>query len=584
MAGFELRGLDIDSKNKSTFRTIPRNIQYLSALGMKWDDKIIKQSRSIGVAEEENAGMSPYSLMGAYTQADPTQKEFIAFYDSEYATRRDFLRRFAMNGEIEYVLDVIADETIVYDDNNYFVYPNTKNLKSVIKAEKAREIIEDLNNAFKKVYFTFGFNGGDDAWSYLKKFLIDGFLAFEIIYDENEKGEATEIIEFKEMDPISLRTEIRKTEDDNDIRVWIQHEGDPKLQRELLDANVIYISWAKSNFISRLSYVERLVRSFNMLRTLENSRLIWNVWNSQNRTVIKVPIGTQNEAKARTRLNELRAYYKEDIMINYDSGEVTINGQPNFSFAKTFMIPFREAGGSVDISQVKPEGYDMNNTDQLKYFWLKFITDSKVPGNRMNLGGESGGNPATWNAGAEGLIREEMRFDYFKKRIRSMYQEILLKPTWLQFCLKHPEFAKDKVLKGSLGMAYVEENLYTLAKSREIADKGATLISNLSNIKEDIVDSTGAITQRQFLDPKFMIEKWMTLTDTDFKLNDKYKKQRAEEIRKLQYMYSKVNKGEEGAAGNEFGGGLGAEFGGGLGGEETGLGGETEGGEEEPIF
>jgi hypothetical protein len=112
MAGFELRGLDIDSKNKSTFRTIPRNIQYLSALGMKWDDKIIKQSRSIGVAEEENAGMSPYSLMGAYTQADPTQKEFIAFYDSEYATRRDFLRRFAMNGEIEYVLDVIADETI----------------------------------------------------------------------------------------------------------------------------------------------------------------------------------------------------------------------------------------------------------------------------------------------------------------------------------------------------------------------------------------------------------------------------------------------------------------------------------------
>jgi hypothetical protein len=307
--------------------------------------------------------------------------------------------------------------------------------------------------------------------------------------------------------------------------------------------------------------------------------------------VIKVPIGTQNESKARTRLSELRAFYKEDLLVNYESGEVTINGQPNFSFAKTWMIPVREQGQSVDISSVKPEGYDMNSTEQLRYFWLKFITDSKIPSSRISMGGGAeGASPATWQAGSEGLIREEMRFSYFIKRIRSMYQELLLKPTWNQFCLKHPEFAKDKILKGSLGMKYVEENLFTLAKEREIANKGAELIGNLSNIKEQIVDGTGTVVDSNYVDAKFASEKYMDWTDSDFKLNEKYKQQRRELIRKLQRAYSKSTKEGEGGEGPGMGSEFGSEFGGGLSGPELGGGeggGEAatpEAGGEEAIF
>lgn len=574
MAGFGIKNLD--TRSLSFLDNIQRNIRYLSALGMKYDDKVIKQSKSIGITEMTEDSM--YSLYGQHQLAsgmDITQKEFIAFFDKEYATRRDFLRRFAMNGEIEHVIEVIADETIILDDRNFFAYPNTKNLKAVLKAEKAKEIVDDLNESFKRVYYGFGFNSGHDGWHYAKKFLIDGFLAFEIIYDGEGSDPAKNILGFKELDPVTLEPEMRKDEDGNDFRVWIQFRGDSEKQRELLDANLIYISWARGNFISRLSYVERLVRAFNMLRTMENTRIIWNVINSQYRMRIIVPIGTQSEVKARTRLSELRAMWKEDVTIDYNSGEVTINGTPNFSFAKQYIFPSKGDGGEVKIESFAPEGYDMQNVDILDYMWKRFIIETKVPNSRFSSDGEQ---TASWSSGGDSIAREEIRFTYFINRIRSILQEMLLKPTWIQFCLKHPEFAKDKALKGAIGLEFVEENLFTIAKEREIAAKGADTVSSLMNVKQPAIAPDGSVTEEPYFDPKFLVEKYMQMPDDDLKLNEKYKRERKTQMDRIIAAYKRMGIGAE--EGGEAGGlGGGGDLGGGdLGGADLGGGGLDLGG------
>lgn len=565
MAGFfSLRNLDRGTK--SFLDNIQRNIRYLSVMGMKWDENVIKQSKAMGIQEMTEDSM--YSLYGQhqlYSGADINQKEFIAFFDREYPTRRDFLRRFAMNGEIEHVIEVISDETIIQDDNNFFAYPNTKKLKSVLKAEKAKEIVDDLNASFKKVYYAFGFNSGHDAWHYCKKFLIDGFLAFEIIYDGEGSENAKNVLGFKELDPVTLEPEMRKDDNDQEYRVWVQFRGDSEKQRELLDANLIYISWARGNFISRLSYVERLVRAFNMLRTMENSRIIWNVINSQYRMKIIVPIGTQSEVKARTRLSELRGMYKEDVTIDYDSGEITINGQPNFSFAKQYIIPSKEGGGQIEVDSFAPQGYDLSGTMALEYFWKRFIIETKIPKDRFSSTGEEQGG-SNWTTGGEGIAREEIRFNYFINRIRSILQEMLLKPTWIQFCLKHTEFAKDKALKGAIGLEFVEENLFTEAKKREIANKGAEIVNTLMNIKEIEVNSEGEITaDGMYFDPKFLVEKYMNFTEEDLKLNAKYKKERREQLTRIADAIKRINKGDESESGGGSGdfGGSATDFGGG---------------------
>jgi len=322
-----------------------------------------------------------------------------------------------------------------------------------------------------------------------------------------------------------------------------------------------------------------------MLRTLENSRIIWNVMNAQYRMKIVVPIGTQSEAKARTRLAELRGMYKEDITIADESGEVTVNGQPNFSYAKTYLFPSKD-GTQTEVDSFKPEGYDLKDTESLKYFWMRFIVESKVPESRFSSDFHSGdgGEGPNWTAGGDSIAREEIRFGYFINRIRSIFKELLLKPTWYQFVLKHKEFQDDKNLKGAIGLLFNEENLFTIAKERQVASAGADLVTKLAGVTHPSVGPDGSATDVPYFDPKFLIEKYMQLSDIDIKLNEKYRKERQEEIKKLITAYQRLNaangggaEGGEAGGGEDFGGG---DFGGGedFGGDED-FGGGDEGGE-----
>jgi hypothetical protein len=80
MAGFGLRNLDRGPR--SFIDNIQRNIRYMSIVGMKWDQNIIKQSKSIGITEVQEDSM--YSLYGQHQLAsgmDIGAKEFIAFFD-----------------------------------------------------------------------------------------------------------------------------------------------------------------------------------------------------------------------------------------------------------------------------------------------------------------------------------------------------------------------------------------------------------------------------------------------------------------------------------------------------------------------
>lgn len=62
-----------------------------------------------------------------------------------------------------------------------------------------------------------------------QKFLIDGFLAFEIIFNfEHNSYKATDILGFKELDPVTLEPAIVKDENEYDIKVWYQFKGDPE--------------------------------------------------------------------------------------------------------------------------------------------------------------------------------------------------------------------------------------------------------------------------------------------------------------------------------------------------------------------
>ena len=561
-------GSSIAQANQGANRAFERNLLNLSALGIKWNSSLIKQIRTnddFDAANDTGLGNVNRSMFAGddlFTRQYENlagNNKFIAFYDQTYQMRRDFLRKFALQGEIDYVLDTIADEVIVNDEMHYFAYPNTKQLRTILKPESGKKIVDEINAAYRRIYHMFHFNESNDAWHYVKKFLVDGFLAFEIIYSDKKsnKNIASDIIGFKELDPITLQPEIRINSKGQEYKVWIINKGDKQNERELLDTNVIYISWAKTNFVSHFSYCERLIRSFNMLRTLENSRIIWNIQNAQKRIKIVVPIGTESDQVAKTRLRQLEAYYKEDIVVDNMSGGITVNGQPKFSFAKTMVFPSKE-GTTTEISEIGIEGHDMNSTEQLKWFWQRFMIESKLPKDRFNMifdGNEMSSIPDNNN-----MTREEYRFSLFINQIRDIYQEIVIKPTWLQFSLHNPEFAGNDVIKNSLGLDFVEENIFKLAKENAVLQISSQIIQTLSGLN-------GADGKPVF-PMKYLCQKYLDINDDEWKLIDKMKKQEDEEAQ---------NSGNQGGVGQQTGFGGGSEFGFG-GGESGGFGGEEAGG------
>lgn len=502
MAGF------FDRKDDSLSVRLASTIRKIANLGMNYEDMVVKQSMAVGSTESmfsHIAGADALThgeLQYALAIQDIGPKKYITYFDKDYVGKREMLRKFARNGEINFMINVVADETIVYDNKNKFCYVDTKGLPGVIKDSKEKEVIDDLNAIFDKVYVAFRFNEDQQAFSLFRQFLIEGVIAFEVIFNDK----ATDIIGFKELDPASLRPDV-VLEDGIRKKVWHQYENDFNKRRMLYDSQVIYISYARSG-VGPISYIEPLVRSFNLLRVLENSRIIWNIMNAQWRMKMVVPVGTKSPQRWVQSLSQFAAIYREDLYLDNDSGELSVQGRPNIPFYKNYIFPSK-AGETVTIESIENQGPDLTNMESLKYFRDKLKMESNIPFSRFNQ--EGGAGPITLNA--EGAEREEIRFAKFINRLRSSFQEIIYKPVWLAFTLKHPEFKDDLLIKNNIGVRFNSDNLFEKSKKMEILQKEIDHITKLKDFKGP--------DDKPFFSVNWLVEQFLDFTASEMEENRK---------------------------------------------------------------
>ena len=465
MAGFTDRKGSLSRDNFVTKR-----LKQLSKLGMEYDDMILRNSRAVGLSEDKiGYSFNPmgadnddmYYAFAALSMSDTTLRKNISFYDKSYPKKRDQLRIFAVQDEIEEILDTIADESIVFDDSNFLAYPQ---YNGEIKSE-IREVMQDVYN---KIYTYFGFNDGLTAWNYYRKWLIDGYLAFEIIYNDTQD----QIIGFKELDPVSL---IPVIDDQTNKKMWIQYKGQGVKERKLYDSQVIYISYSSVNSPNRVSYAERLVRSFNLLRIMEQSRIIWAVTNASWKMKFIIPVGGKSKTRAKQSLSQLMHNYREIIDFDYDSGELSVNGKPMMQFSKEYWLPSKD-GEEPQIEPMGGDGPDLSDTETLKYFSDKLKLASKIPFSRFDVD-----SPATYEIAAEGMLREEIKFAKFINRLRSIWQEILVKPTYIQMVLDNPALGDDFNFKSNFTIKFNKENVFEEMKSMDLATKRIEFITTLKD-------------------------------------------------------------------------------------------------------
>lgn len=506
-------------KSKKKKRTIAKVFSNLARWGMDYDDDIVKNVRAIPA--DKNLLPKPFqlenqdlfsSLSSAWKVKSNADKNF---FEKDFAIKRAALRELAVQPELEDILDTMTNECVVYDSNYvYFAEPYVDvNDMTDFTKETQDKITECMSRNYKKLYRMLKWR--TNAWDDFKRYLIEGIMSWEIVFDSLEKP--TRIIG---MVPIDAATLTKKYE--NGKWYWVQYKGIQGKERKLLDSQIVYITYQDTNVINRLSYLERLVRPFNIYRIIEQAQIVWTVTNAQYKLKFTIPTKNMNRVLAQQTLNSAMNRYKEDIKFISDTGELTINGQVNMPFNKEYWMPDNE-NGTPEIETIGGEGPELNDNDQLKFFKNILYKISKIPLNRFDQE-----NSESWfGTDASSYARTEIDFGRYVARLRNTFSQIILKPLQVQMCLDIPELVENKEFLDCIQLHYKSYNLFEELMEMELMQKRVEFIQTM---KDGLVDMDKEGNEIKFWSSEFLVKKYLHLSDADLSMNKKLKDEETERL------------------------------------------------------
>ena len=523
-------------------------LRSLSTYGMNYDDDVYKNMVAVP-ADKNLQDKDDFYLAQSYYNSPlnnwrQKQEEDKAYNEKTLVQKREILRKLSMQPELEDILDIMANEGIVYDDEmSYICQPFLdQGLIQDLNEQNAEEIKNAITTIFYKIYTLLDWK--THAWDDFKHWLIDGVMAWEIIYDNLEAPKL--ITGIVPIDPATLSKEFK-----DGIWYWVQFKGVTGQERRLLDSQVIYIKYEDSGVSTRQSYLERLIRPFNLYRIVEQAQVIWTVTQSSFKTMFTIPVGGMSRQKGTQTLAQTMNRYKEDISFNNETGELKVNGKVNLPFNKEYWLPEGD-NGTPQIETLVDNGPQLNDSDQIKYFENKLYKMSKIPISRFDKEAQ-----ATWfGSDPTQALRDEIDFSRFVTRLRNSFAEILLKPLKIQLSLQLPNLKNDKRILNSISLNWNSYNQFEEQMNIEVTTRRVEFIGTL---KDSITIINDEGEEEPYFSPRFLVEKYLKMSEADLELNEKYK---LEEKLKKQGGSGEEDMGDEEDMGGEEDMGAGEESGG----------------------
>ena len=506
----------------------------LAHYGMNYDDKVYQNMVAVPadkMLQPKDDVLLQQTIYGSsMNNWRQKQEEEKPFSQKTLEQKRQILRNLAMQPELENILDIMANEAIVYDDEESYIctpYLDTGLIQD-LNEKSAEEIRNSIDTSFYKMYMLLEWKR--NAWDDFKRFLIEGVIAYEIIYDNLEHPKS--IIGIVDIDPATLTKTIKEG-----ITYWVQFKDVVGQERTLLDSQVIYIKYEDSGVSTRQSYLERLIRPFNLYRIVEQAQVIWTVTQSSFKTLFTIPVGGMNKAKGMQTLAQAMNRYKEDISFNTETGELQVNGRVNLPFNKEYWLPENEQG-RPEIETLVDNGPQLNVSDQIKYCLSNLYKMSKIPESRFDKESQ-----ATWfGSDPTQALRDEIDFSRFVTRLRNTFAEILLKPIRIQLALSIPDIKNDKRILDSISLRFNSYNAFEEQMNIVVMTR---IIELIGTMKDSITITNDEGEEEPYFSPKFLVVKYLKMSEADLELNDKYK---------LEEKLAKKAKEENGSEDEDTGG------------------------------
>ena len=485
----------------------------LSRYGMTYTDQVLKNMQAVpadrNLQNKEDIGYHQSLYQGWDNSWTPKKEEDKSYSEKALIEKVRVLRKMATQPELEDILDILANECIVYDnDESYIATPFMDTaLIQELNEKSAEEIRRCVDTSFYKLYMLLDLKR--NAWSLFKRWLIDGVLAFEIVYDDLEHPKS--IIGIIPIDP----TIITRKVDQDGTEKWIMFKDMVGLERTLLSSQIIYVKYSeRDDGVDRQSYLERLIRPFNIYRIIEQAQIIWTTTQASFKMMFTIPVAGMNKARGLQTLQSAMNRYKEEITFNSETGELLTNGKVNQIFNKEYWMPENE-NGKPEIETLVDNGPQLNDSDHLTYHLNKLYKISKIPLGRFDKDAQ-----ATWfGSDPTAVLRDEINFGRFVNRLRATWSEIILKPLRIQVSLSIPDIKNDKRILDAISLRFNTYNQFTEMMEIEIDTKRVEFIQTMH---DSLTTQDAEGNDVSFFSQKFLVLKYLKMSEADLELNQKY--------------------------------------------------------------
>ena len=448
-------------ENRGLFSKILRN---LSNHGMNYDDMVMRNQVGVGINEDpySQQGNSMYDFFSRRAVASVLNRKSIPYLDRSYPDKRRILREYSIKDELRDFVSIVCDECVIYSDKDFC---SPKNLPN----DFSQEIRDKYQEYFEVLYNRHGFSDSISAWNLMKEFLIDGYVAIEIIWDDKKKN----IISFNRLRPETLVPAYEPAIG----HLWIQFPEDPQLRRIFLDSQIVYVSYSTQNEFSETSYVEGLIKPYNQLKILQQTRIMFNIINATIYQKFTIPIKGMSRQRAEEQIGQLIHDYSEEVEWDDSLGTLTINGSKHLPYNKQIWFPEGD-GGTPNMELVSPQGHNLNDDTMLDWFFKALKRASKIPMSRFESD-NGGGNLVT---DAAEMTRDEIKFHNFVSRLRSNFKELIVKPLRLQMLIEFPELKDDEFFTNSIDINFFTNQVFEEWKKINNLEKKAGIVGTLLGV------------------------------------------------------------------------------------------------------
>ena len=279
---------------------------------------------------------------------------------------------------------------------------------------------------------------------------------------------------------------------------------------------IVVADWSSiassSELTKHASFLNGLLRNYNLTRSLEESKVGWSILAGQFRLKMVVPTGSKIGTKAKESVTKLVNQYKERLTIDSATGVVKINGQKDYKFGSNIALPSR-TGNTTTIDSISYNGVDLSNMEVVNYFRDGVYRDSTIPASRFDRENAIGGLVLFK---AEGVPYDELMFHKRCNRSTVEFSKLIRKPIYYDSVLKYPSLALDDNFYDSIGVIFNSDGYFEKAKEFEVTEATMRQYSTFERIQD--------ANREPIFDTEFLlVDKFKIVSPEEWELNKRKK-------------------------------------------------------------